>query len=189
MKRRTGIQDSVFVVILVVVVGCASPRIGDEIQAGGIEPLPEGVDRVMSPDGTFSIGVVGRAGKGPGSALGHESAEFGLVLSDEDIGIAAYSYPGGQVSIDDVVHNRRTLVRSAGILRFVSEKRFFFSSGRYRAASLCLYEGSGRGSVRFAYALIADTSAGAVEVLGWTVDPDGREALREAVLRLQLESE
>ncbi|HEB88049.1 MAG TPA: hypothetical protein ENI85_00615 [Deltaproteobacteria bacterium] len=172
--------------------GCASSRIPqtiDETPAGRIDPLPAGTDRVVSSDGSFSIGIVGRAGKGPGSALGHEKAEFGLVLPDEDIGLVAYRYSGAQTSIDDVVHHRRTLVRSAGLLHFVSEERFFLSTGRYRAASLCAWEGDGRRASRYAYSLIADTPGGAVEILAWTRDARGRDALRAAVLRFRLEVE
>jgi len=172
-------------------VGCASPSKPKPVVAAGddLRELPSGTRKVYSRDRSFSVGVQahGRTMTGAGAAIGHDEAEFGIWLPGESIGIAVYVYNDDRLSIDDLVHSRRTTIRTGGEHRFESEKRFFLSTGQYRAASLSLYENQSSSTVDVAYVLVADTPSGSLELVGWTTDASSREALREVILSLRLE--
>jgi len=157
-------------------------------QAEALQPIPADTERIFSSDGGFSLALVAPARRGSGALFGHPEAEFGIEYPSAGIGLVVYVYPNSSVSIDDFVHGRRSNIDSDEGFRFVSERRYFLDSGRYRAASLATYA-SRDASIPFAYMLVAETPHSMVEVIGWTLDAEREALLREAVTSLRIEGE
>ncbi len=189
VRESMTVRLGALVMGLGLVLACGSPPYSNEPNLDGLRSVAKGVDEVSSKDGHFSIATVGNALTGSGAAFGYDDADFGIQFPEQSIVMVVYGRGNAQETLDSLVHDRRSMLRKDGRLRFVSEERFFLSTGHYRAASLCFYERSSRSAIRFYYALVADSPHGKIEVLGWTDREDGREALRAAVLRLRLENE
>ena len=113
----------------------------------------------------------------------------GRVDPGEDVGLFSFVHEDSSRGIDDLVVARKKAVKELGGFRFLSEERFFLSTGRYRAASLSLFEGGRAGQPTFVASLFCDSERGTIEVYGWTTRVGTLEALRQAVLGLRLDGE
>ncbi|MEZ4353104.1 MAG: hypothetical protein R3F16_05460 [Myxococcota bacterium] len=169
--------------------GCAPSTTPVAELGGELQPIPFGIDRVDSPRGGYSIHVEGAVLTYDRTYLEEREAEIGIVDPGEDVGLFSFVHEDSSRGIDDLVVARKKAVNELGGFRFLSEERFFLSTGRYRAASLSLFEGGRAGQPTFVASLFCDSERGTIEVYGWTTRVGTLEALRQAVLGLRLDGE
>lgn len=172
------------------VLGCApaarSPSFEEE---GLLRPLPIGLEQVESPQGGYAIRLAGPALELDRALLDEREAEVGIFDPATDVALMTFVHEDTRHGIDELVAAKRAQLREEGGFRLLSEDRFFLASGRYRAASLSLYEASAGGDAAFMASLLCDSARGTIEVHGWTSRKESFEALRRAVLGLVLEGE
>ena len=120
------------------ILACGSPPYSNEPNWDGLRSVAKGVDEVSSKDGHFSIATPGNALTGSGAAFGYDDADFGIQFPEQSIVMVVYGRGNAQETLDSLVHDRRSMLRKDGQLRFVSEERFF-SVGRSLSYRFALF--------------------------------------------------